>query len=59
MSASVWLDVPSGLVAVIVIVYSPPVPASGVPAMLPVPLPLSVKLSPPGRPPACVSPGSG
>ena len=39
------------LVAVIVIGYTPPVPAAGVPDRVAVPLPLSTKVTPEGRAP--------
>ena len=54
--AGAWLTVrvklccagePTPLVAVIVSGYAPPVAADGVPAMVAVPLPLSVKVTPP------------
>src|SRR5579875_317557 len=37
----------------------PPLPAAGVPARVAVPLPLSVKVTPPGRVPVSVSAGTG
>src|SRR5687768_7128110 len=42
-------DEPAVFVAVKVIAYVPPVPAAGVPLRVPVPLPLSTKLTPVGR----------
>src|SRR5688500_13834918 len=42
-------DEPAVFVAVKVIAYVPPVPATGVPLSVPVPLPLSTKLTPVGR----------
>lgn len=59
VSVKVWLDVPREFFAEIVMVYTPPVPALGVPEMAPVPLLLSVKLSPAGRLPVTVSAGTG
>src|SRR4051812_15413385 len=46
----VWTGLePATLLAVKVIAYVPPVPGSGVPLSVPVPSPLSVKLTPEGR----------
>src|SRR5712691_10625288 len=39
---------PAAFVAVKVMAYVPPVPAFGVPESVPVPLPLSTKVTPPG-----------
>ena len=49
-----WVPVPDGLVAEIVSAYVPPVPATGVPAIVAVPLPLSVNVTPAGRLPVLV-----
>ena len=59
VSVKVWLDVPREFFAEMVMAYTPPVPALGVPEMAPVPLLLSVKLSPAGRLPVSVSAGTG
>src|SRR6266446_4742930 len=48
-SVKLWVgELPAVLVAVNVVAYVPPVPAAGVPLSVPVPLPLSVKLTPDG-----------
>ncbi len=54
-----WLTEPAPLVAVIVIGYTPPVPAAGVPSKLAVPLPLSTKVRPVGKAPVSVKLGTG
>src|SRR5664280_1803881 len=59
VSLKVCVAVPPEFVAEMVIVYSPPVPALGVPDNEAVPLPLSVKVSPAGRLPVSVSAGCG
>ena len=59
VSVKVWLDVPREFFAEMVMAYTPPVPALGVPEMAPVPLLLSEKLSPAGRLPVSMSAGTG
>jgi hypothetical protein len=49
VSLKLWVVDPPELAAVMVIVYVPPVPALGVPAIVAVPSPLLVKVSPAGR----------
>ena len=51
--------VPAVLMAVMVIGKLPPVPVVVVPAIVAVPLPLSVNVSPPGRAPDSVMAGAG
>jgi len=60
VSVKGWLDgVPTPLVAVKVMGYVPLVPAAGVPLSFPVPLPLSVKVTPLGSAPDSVRAGAG
>src|SRR5262245_53978049 len=50
LSVKLWVgEGPAVLVAVNVIAYAPPVPAAGVPASVPVPSPLSTKVTFEGR----------
>jgi hypothetical protein len=60
VSVKGWLaGVPTPLVAVKVMEYVPLVPAAGVPLSFPVPLPLSVKVTPFGSAPDSVRAGAG
>jgi len=51
--------VPTPLLAVMVIIYMPPVPAAGVPESVPVPLPLSTNVTPEGSEPVLLRLGLG
>ena len=60
ITVSVWVAFGlTPLAAVRLSEYVPPEPAAGVPLRVAVPLPLSVKLTPPGRVPVLVIAGTG
>ena len=54
-----WVTLPTLLAAVIWIGKLPPLPAAAVPAIVAVPLPLSVNVIPAGSAPVSVSAGAG
>lgn|SRR5215472_17838 len=59
LRAQSGLPVPTPLLAVKVIEYALPVPTAGVPESVPVPFPLSLKVTPLGSAPVSVSDGVG